>query len=54
MNLDQLEKEKARLELENNVLENEIASRSALRYVEKKAESEGFRPYGKLLYITRF
>ena len=39
------------LELENTMLENEIASRSAIRYIDSKAKDLGFVSPKKVEYI---
>ncbi|MBI4009137.1 hypothetical protein HY357_02800 [Candidatus Roizmanbacteria bacterium] len=48
--LNKIEKEIARVELENKLLENDIASASALRTIEVKAKEVGFQE-PKIQYI---
>lgn len=50
--LSDLEREKAKLELENQVLKNELASQAALKLVEQRAKSVGFEPIRTLEYIN--
>ena len=48
--LDQLNRRENELRLENQLLENEIASASALRHISVKAKEMGFIP-PKIIYI---
>lgn len=42
---------KEQLEIENNLLENEIAFKSSLRYTKEKAIEKGFQPTASVDYL---